>query len=376
MAKSRKKHPLIEQAASTLIEKTESNETSRPTGARPLRILSLDGGPAALLVVLMLTDLEERVPGFLANIDVIAGTSAGAITGLMLATKENPAFMLPVAANFWRDEQKYYKNSLLGYVKALAGVGPFNDCEYVKQFLAQGGVLGDRKLKDLAKWVILTSFDISAGQVLVSAKSPLNWRPKIFQNMGPDRADQETLAVDAALCSSASPIVTAVHRGKVDGGLVANNPSMIAIAEVFQEGMRPTAAALQFPRDHQGILMLSVGGGRADDAFKVSDANWGYFRWLLNPLNPLLLLNGFLSGTTEAIVKESEQILDEPKFRRLDPFYTESDLLPFVQADPRKQQRTAASALTQELIKETAEWLQACGWLQDVPQPAMVSAGS
>jgi uncharacterized protein len=375
MAKSRKKHPLIEQAASTLIEKTESNETSRPTGARPLRILSLDGGPAALLVVLMLTDLEERVPGFLANIDVIAGTSAGAITGLMLATKENPAFMLPVAANFWRDEQKYYKNSLLGYVKAVAGVGPFNDCEYVKQFLAQGGVLGDRKLKDLAKWVILTSFDISAGQVLVSAKSPLNWRPKIFQNMGLDRDDQETLAVDAALCSSASPIVTAVHRGKVDGGLVANNPSMIAIAEVFQEGMRPTAAALQFPRDHQGILMLSVGGGRADDAFKVSDANWGYFRWLLNPLNPLLLLNGFLSGTTEAIVKESEQILDEPKFRRLDPFYTESDLLPFVQADPRKQQRTAASALTQELIKETAEWLQTCGWLQDVPQPAMVSAG-
>jgi uncharacterized protein len=375
MAKSRKKHPLIEQAASTLIEKTESNETSRPTGARPLRILSLDGGPAALLVVLMLTDLEERVPGFLANVDVIAGTSAGAITGLMLATKENPAFMLPVAANFWRDDQKYYKNSLLGYVKAVAGVGPFNDCEYVKQFLAQGGVLGDRKLKDLAKWVILTSFDISAGQVLVSAKSPLNWRPKIFQNMGLDRDDQETLAVDAALCSSASPIVTAVHRGKVDGGLVANNPSMIAIAEVFQEGMRPTAASVQFPRDHQGIVMLSVGGGRADDAFKVSDANWGYFRWLLNPLNPLLLLNGFLSGTTEAIVKESEQILDEPKFRRLDPFYTESDLLPFVQADPRKQQRTAASALTQELIKETAEWLQTCGWLQDVPQPAMVSAG-
>jgi hypothetical protein len=373
MAKSRKKHPLIEQAASTVIDQTESKESTRPTGAKPLRILALDGGPAALLVVLMLTDLEERVPGVLENVDVIAGTSAGAITGLMLATKENPAFMLPVASNFWRDEQKYYKNSLLGYVKALAGVGPFNDCEYVKQFLAQGGVLGDRKLKDLAKWVIITSFDISAGQVLVSAKSPLNWRPKVFQNMGPDRDDQEVLAVDAALCSSASPIVTAVHRGKVDGGLVANNPSMIAIAEVFQEGMRPTAAAVQFPRDHQGIVMLSVGGGRADDAFKVSDANWGYFRWLLNPLNPLLLLNGFLSGTTEAIVLESEQILDKPKFRRLDPFYTESDLLPFVQADPRKQQRTADSAMTQELIKETAEWLQTCGWLQDVPEATRVA---
>src|SRR6185437_12230958 len=312
MAKSRKKHPLIEQAASTLIEQTEANEGSRPTGARPLRILALDGGPAALLVVLMLTDLEAQVPGFLANVDVIAGTSAGAITGLMPATKQNPAFMLPVAANFWRDEQKYYKNSLLGYVKALADVGP-------------------------------------------------------------DRDDQEVLAVDAALCSSASPIVTAVHRGKVDGGLVANNPSMIVIAEVFQEGMRPTAAAVQFPRDHQGIVMLSVGGGRADEAFKVSDANWGYFQWLLNPLNPLLLLNGFLSGTTEAIVMESEQILDKPKFRRLDPFYTEPGLLPFVQADPRKQQSTAASAMTQELIKETAEWLQGCGWLQDVPEAAAVA---
>jgi hypothetical protein len=120
-------------------------------------------------------------------------------------------------------------------------------------------------------------------------------------------------------------------------------------------------------------MMLSVGGGRADDSFKVTDANWGYFQWILNPLNPLLLLNGFLSGTTEAIVMESEQILDKPKFRRLDPFYTEPGLLPFVQADPRKQQGTAASAMTQELIKETAEWLQTSGWLQDVPEAAAVA---
>ncbi len=372
MAKSRRKRSLAEQTLSVVSQETEASAT-RPTGARPLRVLALDGGPAALLVVLMLADLEERVPGFLANVDLIAGTSAGAITGLMLATRDNPEWMLPVAANFWRDEQKYYKNSLLGYAKALVGMGPFNDSDYVKRFLAQQGVLADRTLKDLAKWVVLTSFDIGAGQVRISPKSPSNWRPKVFQNLGPDREDQKMLALDAALCSSASPIATAVHQGKVDGGLIANNPSLIAIAELFREASRPTTAAECFPRDHQGVLMLSVGGGRADEAFKVSDANWGYFKWLLNPSNPLLLLNGFLSGTTEAIVMESEQILHPSRVRRLDPFYTEPGLLPFVQANPRRQQATAESALTQALIQQTAEWLQSSGWLQSAPEKATLA---
>src|SRR3974377_1754958 len=77
----------------------------RPNSRRPFRILALDGGPAALLETLLLSSLEAPAHGFLENVDLIAGTSAGAITGLMLATRENPAHMLPVAENFWLNGQ-------------------------------------------------------------------------------------------------------------------------------------------------------------------------------------------------------------------------------------------------------------------------------
>jgi patatin-like phospholipase/acyl hydrolase len=244
-------------------------------------------------------------------------------------------------------------------------MGPFNDAQYVQQFLEQPGVLADRRLRDLAKYVIITSFDISAGQVIAATRPPLNWRPKVFQNLSPDGADMELRAVDAAMCSSASPITTAVHMGKVDGGLIANNPAMVAVGQVFAEGVRPTALSARFPTDYHGIQMLSVGGGRSGEAFAVRSANWGYFKWLLDPSNLLLLLNGFLSGTTEAISMQSGQILNESKFRRLDPFYIERGLLPFVQADPSKQQATAESALTQEMVEETADWLRRTGWVDE-----------
>ena len=369
MATPRVKNAGAVRSRATVIQTPESTIDPVPAPAEPLRILALDGGPSALLVVLMLTDLEKLAPGFLEKVDVIAGTSAGAITGLMLSTKPNPAHMLPVAENFWLNEQNYYKNSAFGYLKALTGLGAVNDPQYVQQFLEQKGVLASRTLADLAKKVVVTTFEVNPVRQAPGMRGPLNWQPKVFHNLTTDAPDLDVLAVDAALSSSASPVTTPIHQGRVDGGLAANNPAMLGLAQVLRSAV---------VRDRHDVVMLSIGGGRAHESLKVTDNSWGYVQWLLNPKNPLLLLNGFLTGSSEAIAFETAEILDKQKFCRLDPFFTEPGLLPFVQASPKKQQETAASAPTQLMLQSTAHWLRASGWLpeSEPAQPAQMAAGA
>jgi uncharacterized protein len=355
---------------------SEAKENPPRHAAEPFRILALDGGPAALLVVLMLNELEDIVPGFLEKVDLIAGTSAGAITGLMLSTKRNPAYMLPVAENFWLNEQNYYKNGPVGYLKALIGAGAVNDSKYVQQFLEQRGVLANRKLRELAKKVLVTSFELNPIRRAPGMRGPLNWQPKILHNLSNDGHDLDLPAVDAALSSSASPIITAIHQGKVDGGLVANNPSMVAITQVLMEAMRPVKCAEGLPRDRHGIALLSIGGGRAHDVIEVTDNSWGYAPWLLNPSNPLLLLNAFLTGSSEVVTYEAAAMLDAPRFFRLDPFYTEPGLLPFVQASPKKQQNTAASPETHEMVQQAARFLRHSGWMGEHEQRLAAAASA
>jgi hypothetical protein len=369
MPSPRVKSRRAESSPSATATVAESAEDLRPNSRRPFRILALDGGPAALLETLLLSGLEDLVPGFLENIDLIAGTSAGAITGLMLATRENPAHMLPVAENFWLNGPNYYKNSLFGYLKALFGLGAINDDTYVRQFLEQRGVLAGRTLRDLAKKVILTSFEVNPVRQAAGVHGPLNWQPKIFHNLAPDADDLDVLAVDAALSSSASPICTPIHQGRVDGGLVSNNPSMIAVAQILREAARPVPTAAMLPGDHHGVVLLSVAGGRAHESLDVTDNSWGYLPWLVNPFNPLLLLNAFLSGAAQAVNLEAAELLDKPNFCRVDPYYTEPGLLPFVQADPKKQQQTAECPETHELLQDAARWLRQTGWIR-TPEPA------
>jgi len=345
------------------IPATPSPDKANPPGTEPYRILTLDGGPAGLLSILVLAQLERLVPGFLAKVDLIAGTSAGAISGLMLATKADPASMLPVAENFWLHNEKYYKNTLGGLLKALAGIGPFNDYRYVEAFLQQPGVLAERKLRDLSKRVVLTSFDLSPKRNSRGFKGKLNWQPRIFHNLGSAKHDRGLRAVDVALSSSASPITTAMHDGKVDGALVANNPAMIALTQVLLEVRHPAKGEMRLPEGRRAIRMLSVGTGQSHEYIKVNHPDrWGYLPWVFNPANPLLLINAFLSAGSEAITLQAWEALGN-NFCRLDPWFSERGLIPFVQADARSQQATAASHETQHQIAATARWLRKSDWM-------------
>ena len=56
------------------------------------------------------------------------------------------------------------------------------------------------------------------------------WKPKFFHNYpGPD-SDGAELVVDVAMRTSAAPIYFPTYQSYIDGGVVANDPSMAALA--------------------------------------------------------------------------------------------------------------------------------------------------
>ena len=63
------------------------------------------------------------------------------------------------------------------------------------------------------------------------------WRPAVFSNMprgaGQVEPDNDLHVWDAAMRTSAAPTFFPVFRGYTDGGIVANNPSIIAVSKAM-----------------------------------------------------------------------------------------------------------------------------------------------
>ena len=90
---------------------------------------------------------------------------------------------------------------------------------------------GEATLDDLLpRHELVPSFDLD-NQALPPA--PRMWKPKFFHNFkGADSDGQEKIA-DVALRRSAAPTYFPAYQGYVDGGVVANNPAMSALAQAI-----------------------------------------------------------------------------------------------------------------------------------------------
>lgn len=355
------------------------------------RILSLDGGgQLEMTSTLLLTEIEKRRPGFLARTDMIAGTSAGAMVGLILATQDDPAYLLPQAEELWEKFYLLSMNSVAGAVLGIFGLGAFFSNNGLQKYLSQPGLLGDKTLGELRKKVIITSFDLESIDYSTGAKT---WKPKVYDNYGRNNPDLMEKAVDVALRSGASPIFFPVVDGFIDGGFFANHPAMVAISKVFhdwrqgseceEEGGVPLPAEEPGPQgdpvqdNMDDLKVLSIGVGENNNYVPVQDANWGYFNWLLNPLNPLLVINALMRGGTKAVDFQCHHLLPHGSYHRLNPYYARNAPIPFV-VNTGNIRRTVKSPETQAMVDRTVEWLDRCGWMdKDVDEggPAAGTTG-
>ncbi|HET9898950.1 MAG TPA: CBASS cGAMP-activated phospholipase [Streptosporangiaceae bacterium] len=200
---------------------TDSASMAVPAGR--FQILAFDGGGAkALFSAHVLARLEADLQVRIADaFDLITGTSAGGIIALALGAGLRPAEIVAqyerlVATVFPRSRRRWCR--LPGRL-----VHPSYAAPVLRSALE--GVLGARLLGDSCKRLVVPSWDVHKGGVHIF-KTPHHDRL---------RRDWKIPMVDVAMATSAAPAYFAAaqvdgHR-LVDGGVWANNPSVVGITE-------------------------------------------------------------------------------------------------------------------------------------------------
>jgi len=197
---------------------------------RPFRILCLDGGGVrGVLNLGIMKRIVERNPNFMDQVDLIAGTSAGGILSLLLATGYSPAecddiYMFAAPHIFGNQPWRLINPWRSKYSDK-------NKEDIFKHYF------GDRTMIDLKKTCIVVAFRLDGKKSHThSFFNKEGWRPAVFSNMprgvGTVEPDWDLHAWDAAMRTSAAPTFFPVFRGYTDGGIVANNPSIIAASKV------------------------------------------------------------------------------------------------------------------------------------------------
>jgi len=265
----------------------------------PYRILCLDGGGIkGLFTATVLDRLQAQRPDLVANADLIAGTSTGGILALGLASGKTPAEL----AGLYRNEAKrIFDDSFWDDLIDLGNaVGSDYSNKGLKKILKRE--FGAKTLAELGKQVLIPTFDLDAD---ATPERPRIWKPKFFHNFPGTDSDGDQPVVDVALATSAAPTYFPSHKGFIDGGVVANNPSMAAVVQALD----PRGGG----KNLNDLAVLSLGTG-LEPKFIRGNVDWGWGQWA----RPMVSL--MISGIMGVATFQCQQLLGEHYLRVDDVF--------------------------------------------------------
>ena len=309
------------------------------------RILSFDGGGIrGVLTAVLVNRLLGEYPTLLQDrpgtITMFAGTSTGGILALGLAAGLTPAQIRDL----------YVTNGKLifdsSWTRDVVEIGGLSGAKYdnvnLKQILRE--TFGALKLKDLKPRVLITSFSLDNQ---ASDPSSRTWNPKFFHNFSGADSDGESLLIDVAMSTSAAPTYFPSYGVYVDGGVIANNPSMAAVVQALdgrnQAGERATL---------DGIKLLSVGTGASLQYIEGQDHDWGDAQWI----KPIL--NVMMDGGVGVADFQCAQLLGN-RYCRLEPIFPAGKSFPM--DDVNKIVDLMDLAQSFDLTGAVA-WLNSSGW--------------
>ncbi|KOM45036.1 hypothetical protein LR48_Vigan06g034200 [Vigna angularis] len=263
------------------MENPSSSET-QPPKYDLITVLSIDGGGIRGIIPGVILDYLEsqlqKIDGDNARLadyfDVISGTSTGGLVASMLAAPDPKANNRPFGIFA----------PLLNIGKAL--IGPKYDGKYLHELIRKK--LGDIMLHQTLTNLVIPAFDVKKLQ------------PTMFSSF--QLATEAALDVplsDICIATSAAPTYLPAHyftkedgEGRVikefnliDGGLAANNPTLVAIREVMKKMIRKPDETPINPLDYDRFLVLSLGTGSNMSEQKYNAkavSKWGILTWLLN----------------------------------------------------------------------------------------------
>uniref|UniRef100_A0A8C6KCE8 phospholipase A2 n=1 Tax=Nothobranchius furzeri TaxID=105023 RepID=A0A8C6KCE8_NOTFU len=269
------------------------------------RLLCLDGGGIKGLVLIQMLIALEREAGrpIRELFDWIAGTSTGGILALAIIHGKNMEYLRCL---YFRMKEQVFKGSrpyesapLEEFLKTEFGENTkMTDVQYPRVMVTS--VLADRHPGELH---IFRNYDLpdpreppyASTATFQPLITPQGWEDEDVLIVGyteePPRkrrkvADEEQLVWRAARCSGAAPTYFRPMGRFLDGGLLANNPTLDAITEIHQHNKTLNAKGLQQDVKKLGVV-VSLGTGKPPQEVVTSVD-------VFRPTNPLQLAKTFV----------------------------------------------------------------------------------
>jgi uncharacterized protein len=301
------------------------------------RILSIDGGGIrGVIPCLILQYIEEATGRSISDLfNLIAGTSTGGIISVGLTKAESnrensfsAEQMLELYVKFGKDIFSDRPRDILSWVSAKLFDKPY-DSKDMEQLLER--YFGDVKLKDSLAPVLVTTYDLERG------------KPFYFSSRLAAHDETENFKLkEIARSTSAAPTYFKPNLLKydkdkdlafIDGGVFANNPSILAYSEAKElwklELAKATGGAAAgskgfdanvAPDDNDlPFYLLSLGTGFTSSAIKGEEVkNYRNKDWF----EPLLT-NVFMHSVAESTHYTMQHLLPNyvdgtPRYQRLD----------------------------------------------------------
>ena len=297
------------------------------------QILALDGGGARGIYSAQILACIEQLNGMPVreHFDLIAGTSTGSI---MAGAAAVGIPMTRVVELFEKESPRIFRKRWLGSFHIQS--------KYSGQSLGQviQSCVSDLTLGEISTPLMILGSDISTGGVHV-------FKSRYLKDLGePYVRDADVILSDAILASCAAPsYFDPVQVGELllaDGGLWANNPSIIALAE----------AVSKFKRSVEQVRILSIGTGHSVNLYSQNRC-WGLFTgWGREKL-----VSYVLRLQSEASANMTKLLLQD-RYVRLDPEIEAWDLDDIEHLDNLKALATRDFALHNEAIIRNLKPLQ------------------
>ena len=285
-----------------------------------IKVLTLDGGGIrGILPCAILSEIEHRLGKPISSLfDVIAGTSTGGIIacGLNVPHPDQPGRPKFSAADFGALYEKQGARIFKKQGGLLSGMNKLFEESFTQEGLEEllKAYFGDTELRQTTTELLITSYDIER-------RMPFYFLSRLAKT-NPDK--ENFLLRDIARSTSAAPTYFEPNSlawsggdnlALVDGGVFANNPSMLAYTEAVEllrsRKQQAAAAESEFEAfsapvssDRSDVFMLSLGTGRVLKPYRYEDAkSWGMTQWL-RPILDILM-----QGVSETVDYQMNYVL-------------------------------------------------------------------
>ncbi|KAI5439253.1 patatin-like protein 1 isoform X1 [Lathyrus oleraceus] len=270
-----------------------------------ITVLSIDGGgvrgiiPGVILAYLesQLQEIDGADVRLADYFDVIAGTSTGGLITAMLATpnpeaNNRPLFAAKEIVSFYLKNLPLIFPQKSGIFAPLMNIGtaltgPKYNGKYLQKIIRE--MTGNTLLSQTVTNIVIPSFDVEKLQPTIFSSYQIDAEPALDVKLS-----------DICIATSAAPTYLPAHyfekkdeQGKViqeynliDGGVCANNPTMVAIREVTKDMIRqPQGNGNNVGIGYDRFLVISIGTGSNKSERKYNAkmvAKWGALTWLFN----------------------------------------------------------------------------------------------